>query len=318
MQKVKYQSSSSWTRLFRLALLFCCGLVIALGLAWRVVDATTLGNWVQQLTVILEHPSEVNTKVPILDETPLTLPSPPTAPVRIGVLQDKSGSIDEHRVESPDAESLRALAEILIPSGGEMAVSSICSDSDRPFIRKRIEEPLLLEVSQLNNPDLPVSVDENLNAFAKRQDQQRFEDEIAAFMAARSEDEQLIDAHHQGLKVHAQEAKIQLEAFVDADLAPILNTPANCQETDIWGAIARAELFLLESPDSWRTPPTLFLIVITDGLDTAAKRPVAISDDIQILLVNGSASTGVFESIDHLAFENFAAATAYITAAVEQ
>ena len=100
-------------------------------------------------------------------------------------------------------------------------------------------------------------------------------------------------------------------------IKPILERPATCKETDMSGAVERAELFLGEDTTIWVRPPENFLLLITDGLDTRNKTQIRLKTSPQVLVVNGTGSEGVLSEIPHKSFESNRAAFDYLKITIE-
>jgi hypothetical protein len=264
--------------------------------------------------------SQVETAVPAeitpLPEQVLEQPDP-QPPTQVVVLLDGSGSLQDHPATLPQEEGLRSLVDLHIHSGGELAVGLICTTSEQPLARLYIELPPVLNPTTLTPLSPPEPINENQNAFLKRQAQQAFDLQQAEYEATQSENDRLVAAHQKAVEAHTLEARTQAKSFFTNELSPFINQPANCQETDLWGSLARAVTYLNE-PSGWATPPQRFLVVVSDGIDTIGSSPVAL-EGIEVLLVNGGAQEkGIFADIEHQTFENFAAVLPYIAAATQQ
>ncbi|MCL2933565.1 MAG: hypothetical protein MGG11_15330 [Trichodesmium sp. MAG_R03] len=77
-------------------------------------------------------------------------------------------------------------------------------------------------------------------------------------------------------------------------------------------------MFLIESEWTWRQTPQEFTVFITDGLDNVGIQPAELKSNTEVLLVNGAGSKGIFENIDHKAFESVPAAFQYLVIQVNK
>ena len=237
-------------------------------------------------------------------------------PLTIAINPDKSGSILGN-TSTITAEQLRPLVDVVALGGGEIAVGTICSTSEQPLIRQRIAEPPALDTESLQDSTLPEPVADNLNAFQERQEELAREQALEKHQQRSAANLNVVTNHEAAVAAHQQQAATQLTAFLET-LQPTLEAPATCWETDLYGALARSSSFLNENPKGWNTTPVKFLIVISDGLDTADTPPVALAEDIALLVVGTQTEESIFQDIDHLAFENIQAAIAYVIAAVKE
>ena len=91
-----------------------------------------------------------------------------------------------------------------------------------------------------------------------------------------------------------------------------------CPTTDLWGAIARADLILAEPTTVWSVSPTKYALFITDGIDTVGQPEVTFTSELEVILINGSGNTGIFSRLPHSRFESTMSALDHIVASVEQ
>lgn len=233
-------------------------------------------------------------------------------PVRIAVMLDKSGSANSTRVEQPGVEEFQKLLPLLLENGGELAVGVICDDSNRSLVRVRIEPPPVLVASSFNNPQMLVSPEDGGNAFDLQEIRQEYKEQLAAYNEQLETDRLTLEKHRQELQGWESESEERIKRFVP-QLEPLLQHPVDCQSTDIWGAIARTGLFLNENDAVWSQSPRRFAVFITDGIHEAEGKKTAIGGGTEVLLINGSASAGVFKDLKHQPFESVSSAFLYLT-----
>ena len=237
-------------------------------------------------------------------------------PVKIGAMLDKSGSASWTRVEQPRVQDFQKLLPLLLENGGELAVGVICDNSNRSLVRVRIEPRPVLAASGFHNPQMPEEPVNQGNAFALRKLREEYNEKLAEYNELRDADLQVLDDHRQKLQQWESESEERKERFI-ALLDPLLERPVDCPSSDIWGGIRRAELFLAENDAAWSMPSRRFAVFITDGLDNVGVRPTSIGSKAEVLLVNGAGSAGVFEKIEHKAFESVSAAFLHLTASTK-
>jgi hypothetical protein len=116
-------------------------------------------------------------------------------------------------------------------------------------------------------------------------------------------------------KHRAWQAKVdqQVLKFKD-DITSLLNQKADANNTDVWSAVLRADLFLNESDAAWRQPTHRYLVLITDGLHNTKSTPLPMKSGAKVLMVNGAASLGSLERLNPQRFEAIASAFQFIGA----
>jgi hypothetical protein len=120
----------------------------------------------------------------------------------------------------------------------------------------------------------------------------------------------MYEANHQRWEAEVNQ---RVNAFLEAT-RPRLQEPARDKITDVYSALARAELFLNEPGDVWPGQIHRYIILNSDGIDTTRGKPVEIKSGARLLLVNGSNSTGVLGSLHPLRFESKQAAFDFVAA----
>lgn len=261
-------------------------------------------------------PSAVSNSVPTptpADERrveALTQVPAPGQPLTVAIAIDKSGSAPQHGIQA-NSEAITPLFELFEDRGGELAVFTICNGGNEPSARVRIAEP---PPPPALNPFVdPESIHED-NPI-RRLDQER--ERQAARKHHEAETARLLLEHQTAVAARQAEASAAIAAFQKDQLAPLLNRQPDCQESDVYGAMARMKLFLSEDAASWSAPPKPYALFLSDGLDTVGKPPVDLPG-VDVVLVNGSGERGVFSQIPHKAFESVEGAIAYIRATAIQ
>lgn len=208
-------------------------------------------------------------------------------PVKVAILQDKTGSASETRTEQVGPDDLKPLIELLRRTGGELGVGLIRDHSNRPLLRLPIPQP----------PLRPAAPAEGGNPF-------EYQKELAAY-------QQQLARYEEQRRQWGQEVEPEIQRFL-GDLRLLLEGGADAQRTDIWGAVLRADLFLDEPDNSWGQPTHRYAIFVTDGLDNVHRPPVSMRSNAGVIVVNGSASLGSLESLNPSRFESVKSAFQHI------
>ena len=215
-------------------------------------------------------------------------PEPPAGrPVRVVTFVDKTGSAPAAACPQPDASAFGELIDVIGTRGGELGVGLICADSNRPLVRLLIPEP----------PARPALAERANNAFDRRRERLANAELAAAHEAALARWRSGVEARVSGFRT---------------ELAAILSTPVACRRTDIWGALARADLYIAEPDPGWSVAPAQYVVLVTDGIHNTTTRPVQLTRNPKLLLVNGAGSVGVLASLDPGRFESLEAAFRFI------
>jgi hypothetical protein len=211
-----------------------------------------------------------------------------TVPGLYSVFDDKSSSVKSARIAPIQEQDLMILINVLRQTGGELSFGLIGESSDRPLLRLRIPAP----------PSRPVTR-EAQNPFERAEQDSTFQEEVKNYETKRQGWETEVNQH--------------INAFMEA-VRPRLQEPAKDNVTDIASALARAELFLNEPGTVWPTETHRYIILNSDGIDTAKRKPVEFKSGARLLLINGSGSLGTLASLNPLRFESKQAALDYIAA----
>jgi hypothetical protein len=212
-----------------------------------------------------------------------------TMPGLYAVFDDKSRSVKSARIAPVEEQDLAALINILRQTGGELAFGLIGESSARPLLRLHIPVP----------PVRPV-MREASNPFERAEQDSALQDKMSEY-----------ETKHQRWET---EVNGRIEIFLQA-ARPRLQEPARDRVTDISSALDRAEIFLNEPGEVWPTEKThRYIIMNSDGIATANRKPVEIKSGARLLLINGSGSTGTLASLQPVRFESKQAALDFIAA----
>ncbi|MGB3514151.1 MAG: hypothetical protein WBA93_34075 [Microcoleaceae cyanobacterium] len=270
------------------------------------VDSKTPKNTIS--STISEPLSEVKTALQNQPQSP---------PVKIVIMTDKTGSVNWSRIEQPQLQDFQLLSPLL-KNGGELAVGTFCYDSNRPLARVRVEQQPGLVKAGFNHPVAPVEPKNQGNAFTYRKQKDEYKQKLAEYETLRQNDLQTLANYNNSVQQWQSQSEVKINQFMTTQLQPVLAHPVNCGSSDIQGGINRAELFLAESDATWRQTPQQFAVFITDGLDNVGIQPAEFKSNAEVLLVNGAGSKGIFEQIEHKAFESLPAAFQYLVTQVNE
>ncbi len=288
-----------------------------------IILSTILASFLASCAGKVESQTSTNTISPIVSE-PLSevktalQNQPQLPPIKMVIITDKTGSADWSRILQPQPQDFQSLLPLLRINGGELAIGNFCDDSNRPLERVRVEQQPLLEKAVFNHPVLPVEPKNQGNAFTYRKEKDRYKQELVEYESRRQNDLQILAAHNNSVQEWQSQSEEKIKEFMKTQLQPILAHPVNCGSSDIQGGINRAKLFLGESDLTWRQTPREFAVFITDGLDNVGIQPAEFKNNAEVLLVNGAGSKGIFENIEHKAFESVPAAFQYLLTQVNK
>ncbi len=209
-------------------------------------------------------------------------------PALYAVFDDKSGSVKSARITPLREPDLRSLIDNLRLTGGELAFGLIGELADRPLVRLRIPVP-----------PPPPTKREIQNAFERAEQDALFQEELEKYEADLGNWKADIDR--------------RVSAFLNA-ARPRLQEKATAKRSPINAALARSELFLNEPVTTWPNAPHRYIILNSDAIDTTKSAPVTVKSGATLVLINGSGSLGVLESLKPLRFESVQAALDHITA----
>lgn len=243
---------------------------------------------------------------------------PQLPPVKIAILTDKTGSVEWNRIQQPQLQDFQLLSPLLNKNGGEIAVGTFCYDSNRPLARTRVEQQPMLVNAGFNHPVAPVEPTNQGNAFTYRKQKNEYKQKLAEYQTLRQNDLEILGHYQNSIQQWQSQSEVKIQEFMTTQLQPILSYPVNCGSSDIQGGINRARLFLAESDTTWRQQPRKFAVFITDGLDNVGVQAAEFDTNAEVLLVNGAGSKGIFDNIEHKAFESVPAAFQYLVTQVNK
>jgi hypothetical protein len=212
------------------------------------------------------------------------------SPVRIAIMQDKTGSAGRTRTPQLSVSDLTPLMELLQSCGGEIGFGLIRDNNNNSLLRLRTEAPPREPVAAIWDSNRFRAAQQKVEYSKKEKD---YEKQRAAWLKetqCRQRDFNLV-------------LKTLVETRVDAPL------------TDIWGALRQADVFLAESDASWGMPTSRWVVLVSDGEQTSVvTKPLALQSGAQMAVVNGSGLIGVLARFKPLAFGSPAAAFRHIIA----
>ena len=209
-------------------------------------------------------------------------------PVLFAVFEDKSGSVKSARISPLREEDLAALIRTLRIAGGELAFGLIGESTDRPLLRLRVPVP----------PARPLKA-EVQNAFERAEQDARFQEPLERYEAE--------------LRQWNADVDQRASAFLNA-VRPRLQEKATAKRSPINAALTRSELFLNEPVTTWPNDPHRYIILNSDAIDTTKSALVSLKSGATLVLINGSGSLGIVESLKPLRFESVQAALDHISA----
>lgn len=213
------------------------------------------------------------------------------APIRILVLQDKTGSAGQTLTPQLDERDLASLVDKVQSRGGELAIGILREQSNRPFTRLTVLPPPL--------PPTPPSNRVNPLLFKRAQ--------IEFRGAERQFNNELQD--------WADETNTRIKRFTSEVQVP-LGVPADARSSDIFQGLVRGDLFLSEPEVAFGGRSKRYLILISDAVETTHPDEKApdLRSGARIVLINGAASLGSIASLNPIRFESFRAALDWLDA----
>lgn len=208
-------------------------------------------------------------------------------PVEIAIAQDFTISGPHNLVQPLQPAHLDPLFELLQQHGGEIGVGSVEEDSNRSLIRLRIDPA----------PMCPPPPPKKANPFAQAQSRAEYQEQVAT--------------REEFVRMWREATSSAISEFLAA-AKPFLAQSADRRSSDVWGAVARLDLFLAEPDTEWGVTPHKYLILNSDGLHTTKRPPVALRSGARLVVVNGAGVAGSLASLDPVLFESAEAAIRWI------
>lgn len=209
--------------------------------------------------------------------TPIVVATQPI-PLKVAIFSDQSASANWTKTPPLTADHFQPIIAALAERAGELTFGLIRDDSNKGLVRLRIELP----------PVPPVKPERKGNPFQNAKEMQNYEAVRSQYAETRARWE--------------QEKDDRIAIFLAAG-GLLLKQPANAPRSDVWNALARANLFLSE-PDAAFSAARRVVVLVSDGADTAKARRVNLKEDITLILVNGSASVGSLGALKPQLFES--------------
>lgn len=228
--------------------------------------------------------------VVVASSTPAPAVIPVCHPMRIANDIDQTGSMGWTNTTRVTADEFRPLLPLLLRCGGELSITFIRSESNRPMFRFAVSEPTVEPVL------LPRGEDEEPFKFSDRK--HFFEKAHIEWSDKRIEREQMY-----GQKF--EEFLTQIEPILKAD-------PKG--GTDFWGAVQRSKIMLSESQIVWNSAPHSYLVLVSDGVDTVGKPKVVLDQKIKVFWVDSKTDDSTLRELNAERFEAFSRALESILA----
>lgn len=221
-----------------------------------------------------------------------TAPTAPAVcnPVRIASGIDQTGSMGWTNTVRIAIDDFRPLLAVLLRCGGELSITFIRSESNRPMFRFLVPEPAAEPVL------LPRGEDEEPFKFSDRK--RLFEKDHLAWTDKATERNQLYGQ--------------KFDEFLTL-IEPVLKTEPK-GKTDFWGAVQRSKIMLSESNVAWSAVPHQYLVLVSDGVDTVGKPKVVLDHNIKVVWVDSKTDESILRELNAERFEAFPRALANIVA----
>lgn len=235
--------------------------------------------------------SSSDTNTAVITPTPTVNPvSASCNPVRMAKAFDQTGSMGWTNIKRVKIEELKPVLPLLLRCGGEISVTFIRSESNRPMFRFFIPDPK-------PEPSLiPRSDDEEPYKFTDRK--KKFEKEHLDWENEKTNREEIYSR--------------KFEDFL-AEIEPVLSAEPK-GKTDFWGAVQRAKIMLSESKVIWKTEPHSYFVLVSDGVDTVGKPKLLLDEKIKVLWVDSKTDNSILKELHADRYESFDSALASVLA----
>jgi len=219
--------------------------------------------------------------------------SPPLAetacsPAKIAIMIDSTGSRLRTRTPTATEEDFEPYYDVLKKCGGELAVGLITDDSNQGLLRVRIDVP----------PTKPAPPANEANPFA---------------LAVKAGEYEKVKQNYDGQLVVWREAMDKRFLNFKKELKTLLSASPCARKTDIWGAVARMDIFLAEDDSSWNATTKKYGVLVSDCDDNVRKNAVAPKSDATWLIVNGT-PVSQLTALSPMHFESLDSAARHISA----
>ncbi len=227
-------------------------------------------------------------QVAIVDTRPIA-----TSPLRICVLQDKTGSSLETRTPLITEDQLEQLTHLCFGAGGEVTFGIIRDESNQLFVRFTLEPPPHQPVRATVHVENPIAFEA-----ADRKAQQEYDEASVTY--------------NKTFAAWQNTAKERERTFL-GDVRQLLASAPDARHTDINGGVGRADLFLAEDDNAFRGPTHRYLVIVSDGEDNVRRPAPTFTSGATVIVVNGVGSVGTLAPLHPHRFENIGAALNFIT-----
>lgn len=210
-------------------------------------------------------------------------------PIKIAVLQDLTGSIQENDIPVIQMSDVDVLIKMISRCGGELGVGSISENSNRRLTRLVLDAP----------PAQPPAPSKRGNPYKAARLQTEYKEQMTRYRALHS------DWSHNNAAASEQFRK---------EVAKVLDRK-QAKRSDIWSAVRRADLFFSENNGAWGGELIMYAVFITDGVDNAGRKAFRdVNKNVQYIAVPGQ--TGVLKDLNLLKFESVPSAFRYINSSI--
>ena len=268
-------------------LILVCGSSLALLHIMRLHAYRTLTLVVTMLLLSACGTPRMKTLPAIAAASTLTPPVAPDSegcrPLRLVIMQDKTGSGSVNRTPQLVWADLQPVLEYIARCGGELAIGTIRAQSNLSLIRVFVPEP----------PQAVPAPKYRGTPFDIARLRRQHDSALARFSA----------------EAKARDARVDsATASVRPAIEALLRAPNNSKRTDVWGSISRCGYFLNE-PGEWHQSPRLVALQISDAIDNMGAPSVPLPEGAKLFLVNGAPSLGALAALHPIRLESITAAT---------
>ncbi|SYZ72222.1 hypothetical protein TRIP_C20337 [Candidatus Zixiibacteriota bacterium] len=209
-------------------------------------------------------------------------------PIRVVTFFDITGSAVEHGVPIVDSISMAPIVEYVLENGGEVAIGTIESVSERPLLRLRVDVP----------PQPPTDgSQQSQNVFLAAKQKAAYEKRFTSYQSR--------------LKRWKDKNQLAMRGFWQS-VRELLAMPAKESSTDVRNAVLRGNAFLSESDASWNGPTLRFAILCTDGEHNVKSQPTIVPVDSTVYILVPGIREGCLTSLNPIKFESLPSAIRYV------
>ncbi len=205
----------------------------------------------------------------------------------IGVLFDKSGSMETARTTAANANDLHPLIDSLLECGSELAVG---------FIRDR-NETGMRRLRFAVQPGVP-----DLKPKGEKEPDYQYLDRLA-------DHNRKLAARREAIEAVKEKRRPEIDEYL-AGIQQALSTKPS-RTTDFNSAMNQADIFLAEA-GSASPGRKKYLIVVSDALDTARRRRLEFTSGAAVLWVNTTTDKKIMAGTNATRFESFASAVLHV------